>query len=76
VSGTSTDQAVFLIVVGSIRQRACARLLMDSIRAFGGVLSGCPIWLVEADPQISCDSLAQMGAQSFQQRCRLRCRTS
>jgi hypothetical protein len=52
------DQTVFLILVSTIRQRSCARLLIDSIRAFGGALSHCPIWLFEADSQgVPCNSL-------------------
>ncbi len=52
----AVDQTVFVTWVYSVRQRWCARLLIDSIRSFGGALSECPIWLFEANPsQVPCD---------------------
>jgi hypothetical protein len=52
------DQAAFVTLVRSPRERSCARLLIDSIRAFGGKLSHSPIWLFEGDPQSApCSSL-------------------
>lgn len=39
-------------------QRDHARILIGSIRAFGGELSKCPIWVFEVDPvNVSCSSL-------------------
>ncbi len=64
MSNAPGDQAVVLILVSTIRQRSCARLLIDSVRSFGGALSRCPIWLLEADPQRApCGSLESMGVQ-------------
>jgi hypothetical protein len=52
-------QTVFLTRVGTTGQSARARLLIDSIRSFGGSLRHCPIWLFEADPQEApCGNLA------------------
>jgi hypothetical protein len=52
------DQTVFVTLVRTIRDRLCARLLIDSIRSFGGTMSDCPIWLFEADPHnVPCDGL-------------------
>ncbi len=52
------DQIAVLTLVRSPRERSCARLLIDSIRSFGGALSQAPIWLFEGDPQSSpCKSL-------------------
>ena len=51
MSDTTVDQTVFLTLVRTTGERACARILIDSIRSFGGVLSHCPIWLFEANPQ-------------------------
>lgn len=45
------EQDVVLTLVRSPKERACARMLIDSIRSFGGALSHVPIWLFEADPQ-------------------------
>lgn len=45
------DQTVFLTLVRTASDRSCARILIDSIRSFGGALSQCPIWLFEANPQ-------------------------
>jgi hypothetical protein len=51
-------ETVFVTRVGTTGQRAGARLLIDSIRAFGGSLCHCPIWLFEADPQqVDCGDL-------------------
>jgi hypothetical protein len=44
-------ETVFVTQVSTTGQRAGARLLIDSVRAFGGSLRHCPIWLFEADPQ-------------------------
>jgi hypothetical protein len=64
VSDTIVDQTVFLTLVRTTGGRACARMLIDSIRSFGGVLSDCPIWLFEADPQKApCNSLQSMDVQ-------------
>jgi hypothetical protein len=58
------DQTVFVTLVSTIKQRSCARLLIDSIRSFGGTLRHCPIWLFEADPQRApCNSLQDMGVR-------------
>jgi hypothetical protein len=45
------SQATIVTLVRSPREITCARLLIDSIRAFGGALGEAPIWLFEADPQ-------------------------
>lgn len=63
---TTIDQTVFLTLVRSPRERSCARVLIESIRSFGGTLSHCPIWLFEADPQWApCNSLESMDVQVF-----------
>lgn len=51
MSDIIVDHTVFLTLVSTAGQRSCARLLVDSIRSFGGPLSHCPIWLFEADSQ-------------------------
>lgn len=66
MSETVMDQAVFLTLVRTDSERSCARVLIDSIRSFGGVLSRCPIWLFEAGPQTApCSSLEGMDVQVF-----------
>ena len=53
------SKPVFLTLVRSPKEKSCARLLIDSIRAFGGELRDCPIWLFEANPQNApCQDLA------------------
>jgi hypothetical protein len=60
------DRAVFLTLVRSAGERPYARLLIDSIRAFGGDLSRCPVWLFETDPRnASCGSLKGPDTQVF-----------
>jgi hypothetical protein len=57
-------ETVFVTRVGTTRQRAGARLLIDSIRAFGGSLRHCPVWLFEADPQqVDCGDLEGVDVQ-------------
>ena len=59
-----SGQTVFLTWVYSPRQRWCARVLVDSIRAFGGALSQCPVWLYEANPaQVPCADLQDLGVR-------------
>ena len=62
MSNTLADPIIFSTVVRAARERSRARLLIDSIRSFGGALSHCPIWLFEADSlKTPCDSLAGPG---------------
>ena len=64
MSNTAVAQTIFLTLVRSIGERARARLLIDSIRSFGGPLSDCPTWLFEADPhEAPCESLQDAGVQ-------------
>ncbi len=66
MTNTTSDPAVFLTLVRSPGERDCARLLIDSIRTFGGRLSQRPIWLFEADsPEASERDLAGKGVQVF-----------
>jgi len=66
MGGTIIDQTIFLTLVRTTSERSCARILIDSIRSFGGVLSHCPIWLFEANPQKApCSSLEGMDVQVF-----------
>ena len=58
------SQIIFLMSVRSARGKANARILIDSIRAFGGALRDCPIWLFETNPQkVPCNDLAGNGVQ-------------
>jgi len=64
VSYSIVDETQFLILVGSVRQKDGARLLIESIRCFGGALSRCPITLFEADSQKApCADLQCSGVQ-------------
>jgi hypothetical protein len=53
------------VILTMVRSRAgidYARLLIDSIRSFGGILSEIPIWLFEANPEkVSCKVFESMG---------------
>ncbi len=44
-------QTVIFTLVSTDGQREGARLLIDSLRAFGGLLGDCPIWLFEGNPE-------------------------
>lgn len=66
MSRPAADQTVFVTAVRSRRGRSYARLLIDSIRSFGGALSHSPIWLFEADDlAVAGDGAANMDAQVF-----------
>lgn len=59
---TLAGSTVFATLVRSTEERTRARLLIDSIRAFGGDQSRCPVWLFEADhDQVPCTELAGEG---------------
>lgn len=49
MSDATIDQSVFLTLVRTISERTCARILIESIRSFGGAMSQYPLWLFEAD---------------------------
>lgn len=52
------DRTIFLTVVRAAGERSRARLLIDSIRSFGGNLSSCPVWVFEADAEsVPCRAL-------------------
>jgi hypothetical protein len=66
ITNTTDGETVFLMLVSTVGQRSSARLLIDSIRSFGGPLRHCPIWVFEADPQGAPGSdLAATGVQAF-----------
>ena len=49
MSDTITSGDLFLTLVRTASEGVRARMLLDSIRAFGGELSRCQVWLFEAD---------------------------
>jgi hypothetical protein len=64
MNDTPGDRLVFVTLVGTARQESPARLLIDSIRAFGGALRDCPIWVFEADPEgAPCGDLESLGVR-------------
>jgi hypothetical protein len=56
------DQQIFLTLVRSPQEKFCARVLIESIRAFGGAIRDCPVWIFETYP---CDDLAEANTQIF-----------
>lgn len=61
---TLAGSIVFVTLVRSTEERARVRLLIDSIRAFGGEQSHSPVWLFEADhDQTPCGNLGGDGVQ-------------
>jgi hypothetical protein len=64
VSESPVDRTVFITLASTPGERYRARLLIDSLRAFGGALSRCPVWLFEADPVAApCAGLAGEGVR-------------
>jgi hypothetical protein len=56
------DETLFITVVRSLQDRDRAGLLVESLRAFGGALAGCPVWVFEANPgSAPCGALAGEG---------------
>ena len=53
MGSSGADSTVFLTLVDNAGERESARLLIDSIRSFGGHLSRAPILLFESDPQVT-----------------------
>lgn len=61
---TNPEGTIFLTWVYSSRQLRNVRLLIDSLRSFGGALGDRPIWVFETNPQEApCQSLESLGAQ-------------
>lgn len=59
-----TNAIAFVTMVSEPGEIPEARRMMDSIRAFGGPMSACPVWLFEADPDgAPCGSLAGEGVE-------------
>jgi hypothetical protein len=59
-----TAPIIFIILIGSPEEVAPARLLIDSIRAYGGSMSHYPIVVFAADPEnASCDKLQSEDVQ-------------
>jgi hypothetical protein len=57
-------QMVFVTAVLSPKQRDSARLLVNSLRAFGGPLAECPVWILEMRPETApCADLAGAGIE-------------
>jgi hypothetical protein len=62
MDGQPVGQMAFVTAVLIPEQRACARLLVDSLRTFGGPLSDCPVWILEMRPHTApCGDLAGPG---------------
>lgn len=59
-----TQPILFFTKVSAPEEKAGARLLLDSLRAFGGAWSDCPFWVFAAAPEkAACEELAVAGAQ-------------
>jgi hypothetical protein len=59
-----TDRTVFIVLVSVESQLPRARLLIDSIRSFGGDLRDAPIWLFEGAP--GCASCSEFQGEGVQ----------
>jgi hypothetical protein len=64
VTNNSSEKIIFLTWVYSARQKNIVQFLIDNLRAFGGSLGQCPVWVFEANPQtISCKDLQSESVQ-------------
>ena len=58
------SRTVFFTAVTAPHQIPGARLLIQTLRAFGGPLAGSPFWIFDADPTAtSCDELVGDGVE-------------
>lgn len=58
------SRSIFLTLVRSPEEKTGARILIDSLRTFGGALRECPIWIFEANPHNApCQDLANEQAR-------------
>jgi len=64
MSNTNDDHIIFVTMVRTVGEKSKVRLLIESIRAFGGGLRECPIWLFEVNSQdVPCDCVASEGVE-------------
>ena len=47
------DSILFMTLVGSPGEKADARLMIDSLRSFGGEMAGCTFWVFASDPRVA-----------------------
>jgi hypothetical protein len=60
------EGTTFLTLVAAPEQVPAARLLIESLRSFGGPFASAPFWVVEADPRLApCGALEESGATVF-----------
>ncbi len=58
------ESCVFVTRASTAQQSVQARLLVESIRAFGGPLHGCPIWLFAPGTEdVPCDAFDALGVR-------------
>lgn len=66
MADTINNQTVFLTLMRSDSEKSCVRILIDSIRSFGGTLSNCPIWIFEpVSHGINCNYPESTGVRVF-----------
>lgn len=58
---TQTNRTLFITRVGTLVGKSCARLLIESLRSFGGAMQNCPFWIFEAFPEkTACQDLIDL----------------
>jgi hypothetical protein len=61
-----SNEIIFLTLVRSPEEKNGARLLIESVRQFGGDMSGCPFWLFVTDEmRAACTDLTPLGVELF-----------
>jgi hypothetical protein len=61
MNDVGVSQTIFMTVVRTLYGKTCARLLIESLRTFGGAMQNCPFWLFEANSEkTSCRDLENM----------------
>jgi hypothetical protein len=60
----TAKDTLFVTIVHSEVQRACARMLIDSLHRFGGEMAEAPVWVFEANPyKVPCRELVKPGVE-------------
>jgi hypothetical protein len=59
-----TQPVIFFTKISSPEEKIAAKLLIESLRTFGGALSDCPLWIFNSDPEKNpLDDLAAANVQ-------------
>jgi hypothetical protein len=66
MSEYKASQPIFITLVRTPYGKACVRLLVESLRTFGGALQDCPFWIFETNPEkTTCMDMQNLGVNAI-----------